>query len=369
MNGDTDRQVLWTWHPYAVYDPKYGWGIALRQVEDSTEFIGRALVNTKDKVFVRSYCNSSHDPVLEQWLKAHGYEHKCGWPEGLLLKHYHHPQRDALLLPYIDGDNRRVSEMGDGTLMIDEDGEYIGENTNGAATQEGHSDDEYLGDCDCCGESVYESDDERIWAGRDEDILIGSCCSDNYTYVRGTSWTGRPLDYYIHEDNVRSVVTSSGYRLFHIDVNNVPDGVVFISCDEEYTTDEHATYCERTDDYIWCEDAVELANGDWDHKELCWKDGNGDWHHEDEEAIVYEGDLYLKEDAWQCAGTLLWYPEHIENWEGDDGKLYHPNYVSRVNSDAEDESIVELRINLDYYITTMPVVRTLVEVSYEPCTP
>jgi len=79
-------------HPYSVYQPKYGWGIAYRKCNG--EYTSRALVHEMDgvKTFVRSFMRCEHDHqysqadnILEAWLTARGYEHCSEWAHGAKL--------------------------------------------------------------------------------------------------------------------------------------------------------------------------------------------------------------------------------------------------------------------------------------------
>ena len=69
----TDDDGNYTDHPYRVYDPEYGWHMAIRKVGD--QIMGRCLcvAHGEAKYFVRSYHkterNSPTDTALEAWLK------------------------------------------------------------------------------------------------------------------------------------------------------------------------------------------------------------------------------------------------------------------------------------------------------------
>ena len=122
-------------HPYSVYDPQYGWHMAVRR--EGGQIDGRCLCLTYggEKLFVRSYKRhdsgySQSDEGLNAWLEERGYTHQGDWPQGVrLAKIWHHGN---LVLPYIDGGADKCANH-TAYLTIDDGGEYEGSQQNGYA--------------------------------------------------------------------------------------------------------------------------------------------------------------------------------------------------------------------------------------------
>ena len=291
-------------HPYAVYDPQYGWHMAVR-IAPSGDIVGRALLNTDDaddtKYWVRSFgkqegSSYSHsDEKLEAWLKSQGYRKRDGWAEGQRLA-YIPLREDHFLAPYLDGDNT-CAELDGGKLTIAYEGEYNLRNTDGTPDCQGSV------NCGDCGDRCNE--DNLTYVGYHEDHGVCQCCLDYYTYATGR----RGNQYYVHNDSAVEV-----------------DGDWY---DSEYLGDN---------------DIVELANGDYRHSDkavLCTDDD--EWYADDDEDLVYceydsqyhlvhncvdtedEGWVH-KDDAWQCTGSDRWYSDNTDYVEIDDCR-YHPDHT------------------------------------------
>ena len=171
---DTDR--LGDHHPYEVYDPKFGWKIAVKK-DDTGRLTGRALVidTPEHKGFVRTYTgiNSSgytqSCAAMQGWLESQGYKYWDEWPEGVKFAKIE-TRRGAHLAPYLDpgGDriasstSRNVRDCGD-YLVRDDDGDYTWDNTDGTPDEA-----EERETCECCG-NRYHANDMR-WVGRYHDI-------------------------------------------------------------------------------------------------------------------------------------------------------------------------------------------------------
>jgi hypothetical protein len=355
LKGEIDHgDVPWEKHPYWVYAPKLGWAVAVRYSNnqtDSLKYAARALVNTEGKVFVRSYSTGGNDCVLEQWLSAQGYKHVSGW-EGCSIAYVEGRYSDEPRLPYIDGDVHTAVRDGGVFNLRDrsdaeemaEEGEEVWEcrNTNGTGDRINGRD--RIGECDDCGADVHEDDDERLWAGRNEDRLICPCCADNYREVRSTSGY-----WWEHEDETREVVNSSGRTRYHVsswdlDRGRTEQTIVYLDYDEVYAEEDDCVYIERSSEYRFSDDSdvCYTAEEEYELKEDCWEDAHGDWHHDDVEFVEYEGEKYLQDDCWQCTGTGLWYPPCVEHEYDEDGNPVHPDYLEqleqtqRVNIDAEE---------------------------------
>jgi len=287
-------------HPYEVYDPAYGWGMAIRKA--GNKVLGRCLVLDIDglsKCFVRSYkrhpderSHSGVDESIEAWLKAQGYDKYSGWPEGARLALIE-TRNGGIILPYIDGDNDRVSRSYDGKLFIDSNGDYEGDNTNGVA-------DEHGTECSCCGSRC--SEDDGIWVGRYGDDFVGACCSDSYTHVIGRHGD----EYYVHEDDAVYAEDGNHYHADYLDDNSIVEDV-----DGNYQHLDDVVFIESEDVYYPADD-----------DRIC--------HAEDTNR--YE----LSEDCWQCTGDGKWYTDDVDYVEVD-GDKYHPDNAPETeeNNDAE----------------------------------
>ena len=320
-----DNDVEWDDHPYCVYSPDYGWRMAVRYCVDRPDtLMGRCLVNEKSKAFVRSYkrhedeSGYSHtDERLEAWLREQGYNKAYSW-EGHKLAQREHPRNDGILVPYIDGECKTVSLCGM-YLRITEDGRHTCNNTDGTADRK-----DSIGECEDCGETVYE-DDDRIWAGRDEDRLVCECCAENYTYVRGNSVNRRGYtSYYIpSEDAVE--VDGENY-----DPDNLPSSIVCCA-DGEYRPTEDCAFC-ADDEYRPTEDCVECADGEWRPKEDCVECADGEWRPKEDCVKCADGKWRPTDECWESeAGN--WYGNDEAQVEVDGG-TYHPDELRDMADNA-----------------------------------
>jgi len=284
--------VPWDHHPYAVYAPEHGWGMATRNDPGQPQIVlGRALVldtelNGKShKGFVRSYCrnpngdaeSSGSDEKLEAWLDDRGFTHWESWPDGVRLRKVAHPHGGGHMAPYIDGGVKGVEEEGI-YLVICRGGTYTCDNTDG--TVDGGE--ELYGACSCCDSDVHE-DDDFIWAGRDEETLVGACCREKYMYVRGAPRRGQTMSYYVHEDDVVEVGGE------YYDGEHLPEYIVECK-DGEYRHQDDVIYVD--DEYYSVDDEriVECEDGEHRLKEDCWKcEHSGQWYSDDVEGVDLNG--------------------------------------------------------------------------------
>lgn len=278
-----------TTHPYSCYAPENGWTLAVRIAGGRID--GRCLCHTKadKRIFVRSFARdvanpesgySHSDTKLEAWLKDQGYEHRNEWVSYCQLD-----TKDSALFPYVDGGTQRCDDNG----FITEDGCYNCTNTDGSADQE--DEDESMGDCDACGDTVYENNDDRIWVGRNEDVLICGECAHNYTHVHGRNSN----TYYVYED-----------RVVYVD-------------DEAYD-----------EDYLADNDIVELEDGGFAHRDNAVLI-NDKWYLEDDDDVTYFNDEYHLISADNTVelgepepGNGARYAHTDDTWECEEtGKIYH----------------------------------------------
>jgi hypothetical protein len=284
-------------HPYAVYDPSFGWGMAVRTDTDGM-VLGRCLVHESDdgKGFVRSYKRereySSHsgaDEAIESQLKGLGFAKWSGWPDHVRIMRY--PlRREGYLMPYLDGQNQHVDEDVDNdAFRISSYDGYEATNTSGHING-------YTCTCDDCGQGMDEDDSYSI--GYHGDSRIGPCCIDNYTLVYGR----RGNEYYVDSDNAVHV-----------------DGEWY---DSEYLSDNSI---------------VELNNGEYAHSDnAVYIDSEDAYYHCDDEDIVYAEDTHqyeLRENCWCCAESGNWYTEDEDSVEIG-GETYHPDHAPEQETDA-----------------------------------
>lgn len=274
-------------HPYAVYDPAYGWRMAIRKNGD--EILGRCLLHEDGDArgFVRSYkLGSGVDEAIEAYLKNLGYEKFSEWPDGAQLGMIE-TRRGGYLMPYIDGDTQSVS-MRKGYFVIDSGGEYSASITSG-----------YIEDgeeCSCCGGLHHEG----FTVGYHFDAWVGNCCEDQYTYAYGRNGN----EYYVHNDNVVEV-DGEYYDVDYLCDNNIVEDV-----DGDYQHVDNVIYIESEEAYYP------------DDRRICYA----------EDTERYE----LREDCWRCEESRCWYTNDTEYVEVDD-KKYHPDNVP----DAETTDMVD----------------------------
>lgn len=300
-------------HPYEAYAPEYGWRAAVRLNGDGV-ITARCLVNVESMTFVRSYTRkdgeySHSDEAIEVWLRDQGYTKDNSW-EGLKLKRITTDRyKDDFWAPYIDGDCKYVSDMGD-HLLIDSKGEYECDRTDG------HASDSSRCTCDSCGDRVHEDDTHGI--GYYGDARVGECCIDSYTYV----WGRGGDQYYIPEDD--AICVNGEYYdpeyLGRYDIVELDNGdyvhindAVYLEYREVYVhnDDDCAVYCENTGYYEHIDDCVQLEDGDW----------------------------ALESDAWQCEHDEKWYLNEEDSVETPCGKTVHAKYEDEYATETNDEEI------------------------------
>jgi hypothetical protein len=276
-------------HPYAVYDPSLGWGMAVRTDTDGM-VLGRCLVHESDdgKGFVRSYKRerdySSHsgtDEAIEAYLQGLGYAKWRGWPDHVRIMRY--PlRREGFLMPYIDGGNQHVEENGDEDFSITNHSGWEACSTSGIING-------YNCTCDDCGGGVDEDDTYSI--GYHGDSRVGPCCIDDYTRVYGR----RGDTYYIGND--RAIEADGEYY----DSDYLSDNSIVELHDGDYTHHDNAVYIESEDAYYHVDDDDTCYAEDTNRHELtsnCWKCADsGNWYTDDEDSVEVDGSLYHPDHA------------------------------------------------------------------------
>jgi len=128
-------------HPYHVYAPKYGWGLAYTENEGGEQrYASRALVFEGDingvhhKCFVRTYGSETSEGYTQSCeglaaaLREMGYEKCDGWPQQAWLKRIECDL--GLVMPYVDGCVDNVNDCGDHLELV-RDGEIAADATCG----------------------------------------------------------------------------------------------------------------------------------------------------------------------------------------------------------------------------------------------
>ena len=278
MKWDDDFDV----HPYEVYEPQYGWGVAVRL--QGPTIMGRCVVHMEKKIYVRSYGRQEHDGrsqddnALESWLDDQGYTHRYAWPEGVKFAKIEY--RDHYLMPYLDGegsDERRV-DVRSGCIVRDSDGDYVCDNTNGEMTHEARQ------ECDHCGDTVDQ--DETRYIDATGESVCEHCLANHYQYVRGTreSSHGRTSTYYVSESDAVEI-DGEWY-----DEQHLPDDIRTLH-DGSYSHEDNCVYVESEDEYY--------SDGDVGSR----KNGN---------SLVVQlesGEYELRENAAYCEYNDEWYPK------------------------------------------------------------
>jgi hypothetical protein len=284
-------------HPYRVYDPKYGWHMAVRR--EGGQVTGRCLCLTHDgeKMFVRSYRTanegySQSDEGMNAWLVEQGYTHENGWVDGARLARI--MDGNTYVLPYIDGSEQNCTANA-AYLEIDENGDLQGDRTDG------YADTPEMCECNDCGAS-FDGDNEGTWVGRHEDYHVCGDCSSGYTYAIGRNGN----EYYLNDDDV-VYCNDTAY-----DSNYLRDnGIVYSEHDGEYYEQSECVLLDREEDWVHTDEL--------DHRFACLDEDDAVWTY--------------RNDAWQCAATGNWYSDNVrsdyyaEPVEGSDGKQYHADCV------------------------------------------
>jgi hypothetical protein len=290
-----------TRHPYEVYNPKYGWHMAVGVLNGET--VSRALCmdnkESGNKYYVRTYLRPTRDGEysqvdggLEHWLSEQGYVKKYSWQDGEQFAY--HEVDNTVLMPFLDGGDKNVtvSEDNDGytCLRMDCDGPYLCNRTDGLALNE-HDDDEDHFDCDNCGDRTH--DDDGYWVYRNEDTHVcRSCVENDYTYVYGR----RGNQYYVRSDDAVRCDSDDEYY----DVNYLSDNNVVIL---------------YNDGCVSLDDAVEI---------------DGDWFHVDDEDICHAEDTEeyaMRANCWQCAESCNWYTDDCTDYVELNDERYHNDHI------------------------------------------
>jgi hypothetical protein len=155
FNGDAIR-------PYHVYANSPD--VAVAYVTANGEIIARSVVSTKDMEWVRAYSvadgdNDADCGTLRRLLGDAGYSKGDLYGNRLTKL-----DTEDVMLPYIDHNGCHVKDKGRYWLVVDGEGDYAADNTDGTATPEGDR-------CSTCGDR--EDNCECIYC---------DCCQERYAH-------------------------------------------------------------------------------------------------------------------------------------------------------------------------------------------
>lgn len=322
-------------HPYEVYDPKYGWKMAIAK-DANGKVTGRALVyeNGSDAGFVRTYGLDISDGStqahqgLHAWLEDKGYSYWDEWPEGCKFKKIAHKGYADHVAPYLDpggariatSDSRRVRDCGD-YFIRDDEGPWDWDNTDGTPTQ--LEDDRVI--CNRCGAQVDEDDLVPIGYHGDE-CVCSECIDNDFVSVIGR----RGHQYYIRDRDAVETVDGDYYDREYISENDIVelydgryckhDYAIWVESENEYyhaddeDSSENSTaqivYAEdeyvRRDDAKWC-----VYNGEWIQEENAVEVADGNYVHS-RDLDDYLKELPVEELKANCLDCD--YEEKLEMW-------------------------------------------------------
>ena len=286
-------------HPYEVYAPKFGWGIATRT--DGRQINARALVmkrmkgDEEIKYFVRTYQRpsdtcarySAPDEQLAQWLEGQGYEHRNSW-KGEKISYIKNADRGYdFVAPYIDGSAQSVCEAYEHStqtkyLVIDSSGDYE------CCSQNGGYESQDQCTCEDCNDRIDEDDSYSV--GYHGDRRVGPCCIDDYQMV-----IGRRGEAY-HVPNDEAVEVNGDYY----DLEYIGEHDIVCLHDGEYASMDDTVYIESSGDWYRTDDSdiVEDHKSEWQLRDDCVELETGEWALEDETwCCAASGDCYLTADV------------------------------------------------------------------------
>jgi hypothetical protein len=244
-------------HPYNCYSPELGWNLAV--LVEGNKVRSRALVQTADKVFVRTFSDADPDkatacPELAAQLTASGYTKSENWIGYKIAKIEANNYCDYLF-PYIDGSCRTVFDNGDGTWVISNEShklQFTCENTDGSA------DEVELHECDQCG---YITNDPDDFHSTDEGQVCNGCFEDYRWAFVGDGWeyTRNEVYYYDGDNYTEAGLESRNLVILHDGDIERRDNAFEI--DGEYYRESEVARCDHTEDLCKLDDLVQIKRG------------------------------------------------------------------------------------------------------------
>lgn len=321
-------------HPYQCYQPKYGWGMAIRRKDG--RIIARGLVHvnkeTGYKCFVRTYTEGrgqrGTDTELNAWLEEQGYEYADGWPIGTRLASPAYSTR-LEVAPYLDGYNQWVirtkDDEGFTVYEIQEKG-YENEmweldSQNGYIDPDVPTAQEEPWVCPHCGTAhrADDRDDVIRYHGYDQEDEHCSECEEAFTEVVGR----RGRTYLVHRDDVITTVEGSDFH-------------------DSYTSEN---------------DIVELDygmyRGEWTHVDNTITDVDGNhWHEDDQVTDIDDSGIIMlshmsndsgwidTDDAYKCHYDNEIYSKAVDEYttKSVDGDIVYVNDDNLEDWEAEHEA-------------------------------
>mgnify|MGYP000399636986 CR=1 FL=1 len=244
-------------HPYNCYSPELGWNLAV--LVEGNKVRSRALVQTADKVFVRTFSDADANratacPELAAQLVALGYTKSANWIGYKIAKIEENNSCDYLF-PYIDGSCRTVFDNGDGTWVISDEShktQFTCENTDGSAEEV------ELYECDCCGYTTNDSDDLN---STDDGDVCNSCFEDYTWACAGYDWVYTRDEVYCYGDEYYTAdgLESRNLVILHDGDIERRDNAFEIDC--EYYRESEVARCDHTEDLCRRDDLVQIKRG------------------------------------------------------------------------------------------------------------
>jgi len=315
MSGKADEFNTRGTHPYAAYDPQYGWHMAY--VKEGGNITGRALLN--DETWVRTYRSDSSgsgysqsDDRLNVWLRDQGYRKADDW-EGFKLARIEARNNCGFIAPYLDGSSKDVDVHCDHLRIVGcGDGEYTCSSTNGDAEE--REDDRMI--CEDCDDRVDGDDSYHVYRDASR-CVCQHCYENNYVTVRG-----RRGDEYAVDNNDAIEVGGEWY-----DSNWLGDNDIVCLHDGDYAHMDDATYIESVGEYYPAEsdDICYTKAGDYELKDDCVELADGEW--------------CLTDDAWQCEHSGDYYEKDVDSVTTKCGKIIHEDYADEYEIQNDDETV------------------------------
>lgn len=142
---------------------------------DDFKVHARAIVNIETNEYVRAYGDAA-DAIL----RANGYERDTDCLYGALLARIPHPEHDgAVLMPYLDGNQDGVDELGADGFVICDCYDYEAQDADGYIwIDDGRS---------ACAECGGRFDEDDMYIACDDGYVCPHCIGDTYVQVVGRS--------------------------------------------------------------------------------------------------------------------------------------------------------------------------------------
>lgn len=340
-------------HPYRVYDPELGWGMAYRMqagVPVSRALIYKNPIGVDAPCFVRSYqgpkaqTHKPGDSALEAWLVDKGYTFADDWPIGAELRHIT-ARSSTFLAPYIDGSNDFVQVTGS-TLKIVEykklDEIYKLEGLQGYKKYDAYHH-KFKWTCPHC-ETEHdvgaegESPEEMRHHGRHDSAQHCTECDDEFTFVIG--YSGR--EYYLHNDDVVHARNGKAYDEDYLGYNDIVE-ITAGRYSSEYEEAYNTVRC--TDGGTWAEEDIVasvnfIAYADDDDRivELEAGDYRGEWTKcSNAFQCAHTCDIYHEDDGYTTVEkdgeTLTVADENLDDWKEENAEDEETNEEETCASD------------------------------------